>query len=121
MAAVALSLGCGNGGGDATVTGTITYNGAAPASGVIGFVQSGAPPKIATIQPGGAYQAKLPPGQYQVRIDAPPPLPEGWQEGQPIPQSGPRVVPEKYANFTTSGLTATISAEPQQQVDFKLP
>ena len=69
----------------------------------------------------GFYSVTLPPGEYKVRIDAPAPLPPGWKEGQPLPASTLRPVPESYANFDTSGLTATVTGESSQKVDFALP
>ena len=33
----------------------------------------------------------------------------------------PRIVPEKYSSFETSGLTLTVGDESPQQHDFKLP
>ena len=41
---------------------------------------------------------------------APAPPPPGWEEGQPLPPT-PRLVPEQYANFETSGLAATVGSD----------
>lgn len=114
------ALGCNSEPDAPPVSGKVSYKGAAPSSGVISFVQSGSPPKNAIIEAGGAYQINLPPGEYQVRIDTPPPMPDGWKEGDPLPPPGPRVVPEKFANFTTSGLKATVTGEAAQELDFAL-
>lgn len=70
--------------------------------------------------PDGTYEFVLPPGDYQVRIDAPPELPEGLKEGDPIPKLGPRLAPEKFADFNSSGLTLTVTGEKSQQADFAL-
>ncbi|MBA3480739.1 MAG: hypothetical protein H0T51_02890 [Pirellulales bacterium] len=115
------ALGCGEAEVAAiSVKGTITYNGKPANNGVIAFLQTGGRPIGAAIQPDGAYEAQIPPGNYQVRIDAPPAPPAGASEREPLPM-GPRSVPEQYANFATSGLTLTVGDESGQQHDFKLP
>jgi hypothetical protein len=73
------------------------------------------------IQSDGTYSFDLPAGEYKVRIDTPPALPAGWKEGDPAPPPAPRLVPEKYASYTSSGLTATINDSGSQTVDFTLP
>jgi hypothetical protein len=125
LAAIAVALlvptGCGHGKGTgAAVQGKITFNGKAVPYGVIAFSEAGGRPISAAIQPDGSYAANVPSGQYAVRIDAPPQLPPDWKEGQPLPKMAPRALPEKYGNFTTSGLTATVRDE-SQQLDFALP
>jgi hypothetical protein len=120
-ALLAVFSGCGNGGEKATqVQGKITYQSKPATNGVIAFLKEGSKPISAAIQSDGAYSIQLPPGEYKVRIDAPPAMPEGWREGQPMPQLGPRSVPDKFANFSNSGLTATISTQSPQQLDFPL-
>jgi hypothetical protein len=122
VALVAASVvGCNGGAATKSVTGTITYQNKPVASGIINFLAAKSRPLGGAIESDGTYSVKLPPGQYQVRVDAPAPLPAGFKEGMPMPTTS-RLVPEKYANFTSSGLTATISdASGSQQVDFKLP
>ena len=114
-------LGCGSSGEKTTkVQGKITYQNKPATNGLIAFLKSGSKPITAAIQPDGAYAADVPPGEYKVRVDAPPAMPEGWREGQPMPPLGPRSVPDKFANFSNSGLTATIGSESPQQLDFPL-
>jgi hypothetical protein len=77
------------------------------------------------IQQDGAYKYDLPPGAYKVRIESAAPPPPGFREGDPPPAPGTRPqvqeqVPAKYANYETSGLTATIGSESPQQLDFPL-
>ena len=76
--------------------------------GVINFQATGSRPLGGGINADGTYSLELPPGNYLVRIDAPPAFPPGYKEGDPLPRLGPRLVPEKYASFTSSGLTATV-------------
>jgi hypothetical protein len=122
MTAALLLPGCGGGPAATTsVQGSITYQKKPANNGVIAFSQAGGRPISAAIQSDGTYAAQVPPGDYQVRIDAPPPLPPDAKEGEPLPPLGPRTVPEKYANFSTSGLTVTIGKESPQQLDYNLP
>lgn len=114
-------VGCNHGGATKTVTGAITYQGKPVTSGLINFMPEKGQPLGGGIASDGTYSTSLPPGKYQVRIDAPAPLPEGFKEGMPMPKLGPPLVPEKYANFASSGLTATVSDESRQTIDFKLP
>jgi hypothetical protein len=114
-------LGCARGPDTTTVTGKVSYEGKAVANALINFQAQGARPLGGSTQSDGTYSFDLPPGAYQVRIDAPAPLPAGWKEGDPAPPPAPRLVPEKYASYTTSGLTATINDSGTQTVDFTLP
>lgn len=114
--------GCSGAGDTTAVQGKVTYNGKSVTNGVINFRTQGAPPKGGVIKPDGTYSYDLPPGQYQVRIDTAPAMPTGWKEGDPPPKLPPRQVPEKYASYGTSGLTANITGEEDPQtVDFTLP
>ena len=113
-------VGCGAGGGGSTVQGKITYKSTPVTSGLINFKGTQAQPLGGVIKPDGSYEFELPPGDYQVRIDAPPVMPEGLKEGDPIPKLGPRLAPEKYADFNSSGLTLTVTGESPQQADFAL-
>jgi hypothetical protein len=38
-----------------------------------------------------------------------------------MPELGPRPVPEKYASFNSSGLTASVQPGDAQTIDFTLP
>lgn len=113
-------LGC-SGGDASSLTGAVTIKGAPVTTGVIGFRREGVPVAGGPINADGSYSVTLSPGEYKVRIDAPAPLPPGWKEGQPLPPATARLVPENYANFDTSGLTATVTGESSQKVDFALP
>lgn len=121
IAFIAMFVGCGGGSGGASVTGEVTFNGAPVTTGVIGFLQTGSPMLGGPLGPDGTYSLTIPPGDYKVRIDAPAPWPEGWKEGDPQPKLPPRPVPEQYAHFDSSGLTATITGDSSQKIDFTLP
>jgi hypothetical protein len=121
--AIAVLTGCGDGGGATTsVQGKITYEGKPVTTGVINFQPARGQPLGGGIQADGSYAFDLPPGDYRVRIDAPPAVPAGYKEGGPVPKLPPRLVPERYADYNTSDLTATVSGEERSQsIDFVLP
>jgi hypothetical protein len=122
LISVSLCLaGCSGGGDTTSVEGKVTYNGQPVTTGLINFMpKNGGRPLGGGINADGTYSFDLPPGEYQVRIDAPAPLPEGYKEGDPMPNLPP-LVPEMYANYNTSGLTATVTGEGAQTIDFDLP
>lgn len=115
-----LLSGCGQGAETTTVRGSVTYNGQPVTSGLINFMAEGARPLGGGVSPDGTYEFQLPPGEYKVRIDTPPAVPEGPQTTDAV-QFGPRQVPEKYATYATSGLTATVNPGGEQTIDFALP
>lgn len=118
LALAALSLtGCG-GDSATTVHGKVTYKGQPVTSGLINFQLSGGKVYGGEIGSDGSYSYELPPGEYRVRIDAPGPRPP-WKEGDPEPKPTPRLAPEKYADYASSGLTATVT-DSSQQLDFPL-
>lgn len=114
--------GCSGDGPETTaVQGKITIEGRPVTHGLINFLAEGGRPVGGGIQPDGTYSFDIPPGQYRVRIDAGPLIPESWKEGEPMPNLGPRLVPEKFASYEMSGLAASVGSESPQQLDFKLP
>lgn len=117
LAACLLLVGCG-GESTATIQGKITHQGKPISAGVINFQRAGKTLGGA-INADGTYSFELPPGEYQVRVDAPGAMPP-WKEGQPEPKPVPREAPSKYAAYETSGLTVTVASESQQK-DFDLP
>jgi hypothetical protein len=116
-----LVLGCGGKEGTSTVSGKVTYQGQPVTDGLINFVTNGGRPLGGSIGADGTYSTQLPPGEYKVRIDTPPEFPAGYKEGDPLPKLPPRQVPEKYANFNSSGLTATVKGDGSQTIDFAIP
>jgi hypothetical protein len=121
IAATGLACGCGNKQQTVSVQGAITYQAKPVTSGVINFMASNGRPLGGPINSEGKYSTNLPAGDYRVRIDAPAKLPADYKEGTPPPKLAP-LVPEKYGNFNTSGLTAKIDeGKSSQDLDFKLP
>ena len=131
LVAVSLLSGCGGGDSATTVQGKITFDGKPVTTGLINFMPAKGQPLGGEIQPDGSYSYDLPPGDYKVRIDSPPPVPAGLQEGSavtpaaapppPTGKPGQGQVPPQYANFDTSGLTLTVGNESSQEHDFSLP
>jgi hypothetical protein len=119
--AILFFAGCGGGPDTTTVSGKVSFEGKPVGDAVINFQARGAKPLGGATNSDGTYSFDLPAGEYQVRIDAPAPLPPGWKEGDPEPPPAPRAVPEKYASYGTSGLTATVTDGGSQTVDFSLP
>jgi hypothetical protein len=118
-AAIIVQAGCSGSDGGTVVRGLVTMDGKPVTSGGIFFQAAGARPLGGPIGADGNYEYELPPGEYQVRIDAPAPVPANHKDGDPLPQL-PRLAPEKFASFSSSGLTATVAAESPQELNFPL-
>ncbi len=108
-----------------TVTGKVTYNDKPVTTGTISFISADKPTAYGEIGPDGSYSLMTEkpgdgatPGSYQVTVvaleDMGDRLPE---ERNPLP---PPVVPNKYSNATTSGLTAEVEAGKENVIDFNL-
>ena len=118
---LALFAGCGGGPKTYSVGGTITYQGKPVTEGLINFLATGQKPLGGSLQSDGSYQYDLPPGAYRIRIDTPPKMPSTWKEGDPQTALGPRQVPDKFASYSTSGLTAEVTEdEKTHHLDFDL-
>lgn len=120
IGAIALS-GCGSRSNSTTVSGHISYQQKVVSDGLINFVATGGRPIGGSIHSDGTYSVQLPPGEYKVRIDTPPEFPVGYKEGDALPSTAARQVPEKYANFNSSGLSATVTSQSPHTFDFELP
>ena len=109
----ALLVGCG-GPYDATVAGTVKFNGAPVSRGTVSFTpQSTGAPAYGQISPDGAYLLRtgreegLNSGSYTVTVAAnetPPPNPNGGP-----PPMGKSITPEWYRDPATSGLLFTVT------------
>jgi hypothetical protein len=105
---------CGCGGGNKTghVSGTVTFNGAPLAEGSIVFhplkgrpargeIQNGEIVEVTTLEPGDG----APLGDVKIAIQASKPDPN-----DPSGMKRISLIPDKYGNSDTSGLTATITS-----------
>src|SRR3990172_766536 len=91
-----------------TVSGTVTLNGEPLTGGRVIFAHVEGPAAAADIQPNGTYTVEAAVGQTAVSIDhrsQPEPIP-GGREG--MLGLGKSLVPEKYADATTSDLSLAV-------------
>jgi hypothetical protein len=99
----------------------VTFQGKPLEHGMISFFPSSGRPIGAAIEPDGGYQASLPPDTYGVIVIAPPKLPAGFKESDPLPPPDPNALPAKYGRKETSGLSVKVeSGSSVQEVDFAL-
>jgi hypothetical protein len=100
------------------VSGTVSYRGQTFSNASITFYPASGRPVSAAIAE-GEYSAVLKPGEYQVTVSLGVNLPPGWKEGDPIP---PRdiVLPERYSSVLHTQLSANVSDDQSEPIDFKL-
>ena len=121
LTALIVALGCAKQDPTQQVSGKVTYKGTALDHGMLNFFPSGSRPIGAAITPDGSYQVDLPPGEYKVIVNAPPKLPDGFKEGDPLPPPDPNALPLKYSRQQTSGLAASVKMQDEPLViDFAL-
>lgn len=114
-------IGCDGSPATYTVSGSVSYQGKPVTGGLINFMPTAGQPLGGRINEDGTYSYRLPAGEFKVRIDTPPPMPEGWEEGDPLPKPKPRQVPEKFGQYRSSGLTTTVDAgSSSQTINFDL-
>ena len=108
-----------------TVTGKVTYNDKPVTTGTVSFVSADKPTAYGNIGPDGTYALMTDkpgdgatPGSYQVSIVALEDMGDRMPEDRdPLP---PPVIPDKYSNAATSGLTAEVEAGKDNVIDFDL-
>ncbi|MBI1246801.1 hypothetical protein GC197_03025 [bacterium] len=118
-----LLIGCAD--SKAELKGTVTYKGAPLNSGSILFQCESGPVENADIQGDGTYVISgLPkgPAKVSVTVSKPPqPGPDGVITNEPgTYEPNPVLIPNKYSNVESSGLTVDIK-ESQQTFDIALP
>jgi hypothetical protein len=113
------SNGCGRSSDVLPVQGKVSYRGEPVTNGSITFFPAQGRPESAPLSDEGAYEIHLPPGDYRVTINVGLTLPPGWKEGDPVPR--PTIVlPPQYSTPAKSALTAQISPELTESIDFPL-
>ena len=116
FACLAVILGCGQ--GKSVVKGKVTYKNQVLTSGEVHFVGSQGTPRSALIDPDGSFVVEDPPlGQVNVAVVAF----ENKEAGGPTVEKGnslalrrpANIIPPKYNDVKTSGLSYTLSAGTQ--------
>ena len=100
------------------VSGTVTYRGTPLSNASITFFPAVGRPAIASISD-GEYSVRLPPGEYKVTITLGVDLPAGWKEGDPIPPPA-MVLPPHYTNMRDTQLSAMVTEDQSEPIDFAL-
>jgi hypothetical protein len=106
---LAFAAGCDSGPVERTVEGTVTYASKSLDHGMIMFQPSKGRLASAPLQSDGKYSISLTLGEYSVFLNAPPKLPDGFKESDPLPPN-PNPLPSKYSQKETSGLSVTVEA-----------
>jgi hypothetical protein len=112
------TTGCGS--GTAEVTGTVRYNGKPLPSGTVQFLGSDGVPHSAPIQADGTYTARVPVGPAKVIVSCVDETrlnqftarsADRNGRGAPVPPAGGfSLIPQRYADWNSSGLTVTIES-----------
>jgi hypothetical protein len=108
------------------VTGTVTLDGAPLTRGTVSLMpEKGTNTTSGEIDASGKFQLSThklgdgaAPGKYRAGITAWEVAPDMLDDGTPV--EGKSLIPEKYMNPQTSGLTAEITDEPTQTIEFRL-
>lgn len=125
LASLVASTGCGNKYG-ATANGYVTLDGEPVRDGRLTFARPGSNdiPAIGAIGDDGGYslttnaEAGVVPGEYRVSVQSFKPI-EGLEPGERSFETPEPMVPRRYLNVKTSGLTYTV--EPgSNRIDIKL-
>lgn len=104
------------------VTGTVTYDGMPLTSGFVTFMPAGETGNSATgdLDSSGGYSLStrsprdgVQPGSYKVAVTS-------WEISPEMGQEGVSAIPKKYFDANKSGLTATVTDESDQTIDFEI-
>lgn len=120
------AVGCGGSGNPETVpvSGLVTFNGQPVSDAAVTFYPEGGRPASGRTDAEGIYQLTTftpndgaIPGSHRVAIlKASTPPGNSPEELEAVE----RVIPEKYANEASSGLTATVNVDQETPIDFNL-
>lgn len=120
---VILCLGCGGEKKTFEVTGTVTYLGKPLTRGIVAFMpEQGRPLDPVHIDVNGGYKIEAPEDSYRVMVISMPELGTLEKGKTPEESVGPvrSLIPERYGNPATSGLTVKVEAGGQNKFDFTL-
>ncbi|MDB5307855.1 MAG: hypothetical protein JWO38_2057 [Gemmataceae bacterium] len=121
VAVVFAAAGCGSGAKPTgTVTGAVKYNGSPVAGGSVNFISTTGSAALALIDEAGGYKIDSPleAGEYKVYLL--PPIPGQLPPGtKPVPVAKFNV-PQKFRDPSSSGVTTTVKAGPNEiPIDLK--
>ena len=111
--------GCGESSNDVSVVGKVTYRGEPVNKGSVTFFPANGRPDSAALTDGGEFELQLVPGQYTVTVNVGTDLPPGFKEGDPVPPPS-IVLPPEYTTRARSKLTATVSKDSDESINFDL-
>jgi hypothetical protein len=97
----------------------VTYQGQPISKAAITFFPTTGRPTTVPAADDGTYEASLVPGDYTVTVNVSVDLPPGFKEGDPYPK--PKIVlPPQYTIQAKSPLTAKVSEDQSEPIDFAL-
>ena len=128
LCTISLMVGCGGADdGHVRATGTVTYNGAPLAKGEVAFVdEKGVTAAVSHIKDGSfsleatASHPGINPGKYEVAVSSWNREPGTVDDQGNIVAKGDPAIPEKYMNYKTSGLTATVEESGTSSIKLEL-
>ena len=101
----------------AKVGGLVTFDGKPVSSGAINVLSEGGATATGAIDSQGRYTLSVVPGNYQVAVRATDGFATMDAAGKPVPAKS--LVPEKYSDINTSGLTVTVQSG-KNEINFDL-
>jgi hypothetical protein len=105
------------GGVKSSVSGRVSYHGVGLSSGVVQFFGESGDPVVGMVQMGGTYTVWDPPaGNVKITVSTTPPK---YVSKAPPAQGAGNILPDRYANPDTSGLTFRVTGG-QQSYDIVL-
>jgi hypothetical protein len=117
-------LGCGDGRvklPTAPVAGTVTYQGKPLTAGWIAFVHPSGQGAGADIAADGTFKLAAFQGKNQVAISCYAPEPSNPDpHARPMVQQAKSLIPRRYTNYSTSGLTLEVKPGQDNRADFTL-
>ena len=111
--------GCGPTSSDPQVTGQVTVAGTPLDSATLMFFPTSGRSSAVALESDGTYRLRLPPGEYRVTVQQGATIPEGYEEGDPLPPPAVEV-PQKYSRRSTTTLVATVAPDQTEPIDFTL-
>jgi hypothetical protein len=119
LVSILTSVGCSDSVNKVAVHGKVSYRGEPITSGAVTFFPASGRPTTVPLTEEGEYATELPPGEYRVTVNIGVALPPGWKEGDPIPPQKIQL-PRQFTTQSQTPLTATVTEDNQDPIDFAL-